>query len=232
MELIKTTSTAIFSVCELFILTKIMGRRQISQLSFFDYIIGISIGSIAAEMAFADFEISWKHAFSMLIYALIAVCLSYIGDKSVRLRRILEGESLKLIDNGEIITDNFKRTRIDINEFMTQCRINGYFSPEDIHTAIVEPNGTITFLPKSQKRPVNTEDLCLEVEKAKVPVVVVSDGKVIEKNLSNCGKDTEWLIKELKENHFPSIENIFLALCDNSNIIVLKSKKLRSDNTP
>lgn len=225
MEILKTVTAAVFSVCELFLLTKIMGRRQISQLSFFDYIIGISIGSIAAEMGFAEFKNIWRHALSMLIYAVFAVVLSYLGDKSVKFRRAVEGESLKLIDNGKIVPENFKKTRIDINEFMTQCRINGYFSPEDIHTAIMEPNGTITFLPKSNKRPIETEDLKLDVKEANVPMVVIADGKVFEDNLKLCGKDINWLHKQIKETDSPAADKIFLALCDENKLIVFKSEK-------
>lgn len=218
-------AAAVFSVCELFILTKFMGRRQISQLSFFDYIIGISIGSIAAEMAFEDFESIWKQALAMVIYSLIAIFLSFIGDKSIKLRRIIEGESLTLIDNGKILKENFKKTRLDINEFMTQCRINGFFSPYDIQYAIMEPNGTITFLPKSQKRPVCPEDLKIDTEPTSVPLVVVSDGNIIYKNLNHLGKEEKWLRKKLKEMHYPAANDIFLALFDGNNLIVFENKK-------
>lgn len=222
MVFIKTIAVAVLSVTELFILTKIMGRRQISQLSFFDYIIGISIGSIAAEMSFSDFEKSWKHAVSMLVYSLFAILFSYLGDKSIRLRKFIEGEPLVLINKGKIYRNNFKKSKMDINEFLTQCRINGYFDLEDIQTAIIEPNGHITFLPKNNKRPVNPDDLKIETEPSTISLTVISDGIILNDNLKKLGKEKNWLNKKLSEQKYPSYDKIFLCMTDGNKLTVYK----------
>lgn len=223
MDIIKTILTAVLSVAELFILTKIMGRRQISQLSFFDYIVGITIGSIAAEMAFADFNKSWKHAIALLVYALLAALFSFLGNKSIHFRRAFEGETLILLNNGKMYRDNFRKSKLDINEFLTQSRINGYFSLDEVQTAIIEPNGHITFLPKAEKKPLCAEDLNIEVNPSSVPFVVISDGKILKDNLEGCGKNEIWLRKELEEKQYPSPHKIFLAMCDGNNLTVFKT---------
>ncbi len=222
MEFLKICLSAVLSAAELFILAKIMGKRQISQLSFFDYITGITIGSIAADMAFIEAEEMWKPALAMLIYGLVAALLSYIGNKSVGFRRFFEGEALILLNNNKIYRNNFKRSKIDINEFLTQCRISGYYDPDEIETAIIEPNGQISILPKATKKPATPEDLGVSVQKASAPFVVISDGKILTDNLEGCGKNEIWLREKLKEENHPPVGKIFLAMSDGEKITVYK----------
>ncbi len=222
MEFLKISLSAVLSLAELFILTKIMGKRQISQLSFFDYIIGITIGSIAADMAFIEVNAIWKPALAMLVYGLLAALFSFIGNKSIRFRRLFEGEALILLNNDKLYRNNFKRSKIDINEFLTQCRISGYYDPNEIETAIIEPNGRISFLPKAGKRPVNPEDLGVSVQKASAPFVVISDGKILTDNLEGCGKNEAWLREELKEKKQPPVAKIFLAMTDGNTVTVYR----------
>ncbi len=220
MEFIKICLTAVLSIAELFILTKIMGRRQISQLSFFDYIIGISFGSIAADMAFNEIGEIWKPALAMLIYAIVATLLSLAGNKSIRFRRAFEGEALILLNNDKLYRNNFKKSKIDINEFLTQCRINGYYDPNELQMVIIEANGQMSFLPKSENRPVTPQDIGVHLSKSSAPFVVISDGKILSDNLNGCGKNEIWLREKLKENNEPPISKIFLAMSDGEQVIV------------
>ncbi len=222
MEFLKISLSAVLSLAELFILAKIMGKRQISQLSFLDYVIGITIGSIAADMAFLEVEEIWKPALAMLIYGLLAAVISVLGNKSIHFRRVFEGEALFLINNNKIYRDNFRKSKIDINEFLTQCRINGYYDPSEIETAIIEPNGHISFLAKATKKPATPEDLGINVQKASVPFVVISDGKILKDNLEGCGKNEIWLREKLKETNAPPVGKIFLAMTDGEKVTVYK----------
>ena len=119
--------TSVSSVIVLFILTRIMGKRQISQLTMFDYINGITIGSIAAEMATALDGDVWQPLFAMIIYAFFAIMISYISMKSIKARRFLVGRPFLLYENGKLFEKNLKKAKLDINEFLTECRTNGYF---------------------------------------------------------------------------------------------------------
>lgn len=127
MDLLKIVALSLGSVIFLFILTKLMGNKEMSQLSMFDYIIGITIGSIAAEMATALESDFMQPLVAMAVYAVVSIIISVLSYKSLKFRRISSGVSLILLDNGEIYRDNLKKAKLDLNEFLMQCRINRIF---------------------------------------------------------------------------------------------------------
>lgn len=127
MDLLKIVALSLGSVIFLFILTKLMGNKEMSQLSMFDYIIGITIGSIAAEMATALESDFMQPLVAMAVYAVVSIVISVLSYKSLKFRRISSGDSLILLDNGEIYRDNLKKAKLDLNEFLMQCRINRIF---------------------------------------------------------------------------------------------------------
>lgn len=201
----------------LFVLTKLMGNKEISQLSMFDYVIGITIGSIAAEMATA-LESDYKQPLvAMAVYAFVSIMISIACMKSQKVRRFIYGNSLILLDNGKLYRKNFKTAKMDLNEFLVQCRSNGYFNLSDIKTAILEPNGKISFLPKSSNRPTTPSDFDLTPAPASIDVNVIIDGRIIYENLKNAGYDQMWLQKEIVSQGFENINQIFLATLDKQN---------------
>lgn len=130
----------------LFVLDKLMGNRQLSQMSFFDYVVGITIGSIAAEMA-TDLESDWYHAIiAMTVYALIEIALTFISRKSKKARKILNGEPILLMNKGGVIGKNLKKARLTLDDLISEARIQGYFDINDIAYAIMEDSGNISFL--------------------------------------------------------------------------------------
>lgn len=227
MELLNVFFASIGSVVALFILTKIMGKREMSQLSMFDFIIGITIGSIAAEMATALEDDFMKPLTAMTVYAMFSVLISYINLKSITLRRFLYGKSLILLDNGEINDKNLKKARLDVSEFLTQCRNSGYFNIDNLQTVILEPNGKISFLPKSTDRPVTPNDLKLKPSEEKPAINVIIDGKILADNLEYSGNNEKWLYKKLKEQGIIKLTDVFLATCSSKNelSIYVKLKK-------
>lgn len=127
MDLLKIVALSFGSVIFLFILTKLMGNKEMSQLSMFDYIIGITIGSIAAEMATALESDFMQPVVAMAIYALVSIVISILSYKSLKIRRMISGNSLILLDNGELYRDNLKKAKLDLNEFLMQCRTSRIF---------------------------------------------------------------------------------------------------------
>ncbi len=186
------------SIVVLFLLTKLIGNRQMSQLSMFDYINGITIGSIAAEMATA-LEDFWKPLLAMVVYALVAVAISFLNSKSLSARRLLNGKSLVLFENGKLYFENLKKAKFDLGEFLSQCRINGYFDLSNLQAAVLETNGHVSFLPLQDQRPVTPKDLNLQVPADRLVANVILDGQVMTENLHNIGNNKEWLEKQLKE---------------------------------
>lgn len=122
MELLKIVALSFGSLIFLFILTKLMGNKEMSQLSMFDYIIGITIGSIAAEMSTALESDFMQPVVAMAVYAVVSIIISIFSYKSLKFRRIISGNSLILFDNGQLYRDNLKKAKLDLNEFLMQCR--------------------------------------------------------------------------------------------------------------
>jgi len=213
MDYLQVLLTTLLSVVTLFLLAKLMGNKQMNQLSLFDYIVGISIGSIAAEMAF-DLEGVQFKLIAMVIYGLLAYLISVLTNKSLKLRRLITGRPLLLFDNETLYRKNFTRAHMDINDFLSIARVNGYYSLQDISTAMLEINGQVSFLPKSGKRPVNPEDLGLAPAQEHVQVNLVQDGVLMEENLKAAGRSADWLRGKLAEKNYHSLKNIFLACLD------------------
>ncbi len=215
----------------LFILTKIMGNKQMSQLTMFDYIIGITIGSIAAEMA-TEHENSLHALIAMAVYALTSVIISYATTKWVACRRVIFGKSVIIMNGGVLYRKNMKKTHLDLNEFLTQCRSQGYFDLSDIDMAVLEPNGKLSIMPFSEKRPVTAEDLKILPSIDSVCFNVIMDGDIMHKNLKAAGRDERWLKAELKLQNKTDIKDIFLATVDRKGSLKIfesADKKAKND---
>lgn len=210
MDLIKVAVTSAASVVALFLLTKLMGNKQISQLSLFDYIIGISIGSIAAEFA-TELENPENTLVAMIVYALSAFGVSVVTGKSTHMRKIINGKPLILFDNGKLYRENFKKAKLDLSDFLTHCRSKGFFDLTQIQTAVFEYNGSISILPADEYRPLEPSDINIKPQQQKLPVNVIIDGKVNEENLKLAGKNSIWLDRELHNNGFHDAKEIYLG---------------------
>ncbi len=214
MDVLYIIILSLTSITEIFILCKCIGSRQLSQMSMFDYVTGITIGNIAAEMATSiDNNIIYPFT-AMIVYALASIFLSWICSKSIVLRRILSGKPLILVDHGTIYETNFKKAKIDLNEFLTQCRVSGYFDLSQLETVILEENGRISFLPKSDHRPLTPNDIQLSPSRDHLAANLIIDGKLMPENLETSGKDLRWLKSKLKAQGVTHIEDIFLATYD------------------
>lgn len=215
LDIIRVILASVFSVIALFLLTKLIGNRQMSQLSMFDYINGITIGSIAAEITYSDEYI--LPIIAMAIYALFSILVSYWACKSVKWRRFLNGTPLILFDNGNFKVDSLKKSRLDLNELLGECRNQGYFNFKDIQTVILETNGKISVLPKSDKKPTTPQDLNILVDKQINPINLIVNGEVISDNLKASGKNDTWLKNQLSTLKINSTKDVILAFCDETN---------------
>lgn len=218
MELFKLILTSLFSAATLFIIAKILGHKQMSQLDFFDYITGITIGSIAAEMA-TELEEPWKPFIAMVVYGLITFILALTTTKFPKTRKFINGTPTIIMNNGKIYRKNLKKAKIDLTEFMVLCRQEGYFNLNDIHTAVFEYNGRLTILPKSTKRPMNPNDIDLAPQEDYIFTEVIMDGQILEENLKRMGLNRVWLEKQIKDQGYKKAKDIFLAVCDENNTL-------------
>lgn len=214
MEHITIIWQAFFSVISLFVLTKIMGYRQISNMSVFDYINSITIGSIAAEMA-TDIDGNYlKCLTAMIVYAIFAVILSKICQKSLTLRRLINGKAITLYMHGKLYRENLKKAKMDADELLIECRINGYFDLSQIEAIVLEPNGKISILPVSQNKPVTPKDLGLTPVQEELFANIIVDGQILKYNLEHIGKDEQWVHQQLAIQNIKSVDDVFLAISD------------------
>lgn len=220
MEFIKVILTSLLSAVSLFVIAKMLGHKQMSQLDFFDYITGITIGSIAAELA-TELEAPWKPLVAMVIYGLIAFGLTILVNKFPKTRKYVNGSPTIIMDNGNLYRKNMKKAKLELSEFMVLCRQEGYFNINDIETAIFEYNGRLTILPKSEKRPLTPEDMNITPEKAEICTEIIMDGRILDENLKRLGLDLIWLDKQLKEQNYNSAKEIYLGICDKNNKLTL-----------
>lgn len=211
MEIIKVILTALLSVGALFIITKIMGHKQVAQLDFFDYVSGITIGSIGAELA-TELETPYKPLIALAIYCIASVMLNLLAHKMPRTRKYINGTPTILMNNGKLYRANLKKAKLDLSEFMLLCRERGYFDLDEIQTAVFEHNGKLSILPKSANRPATPEDLGITVKSAQIGVEVIMDGRVMGENLLRMGRNEKWLEKQLKSQGHKNAKDIFLGI--------------------
>lgn len=224
MLYLKVVLTTILSVVLLFAITRLIGYRQLSELSLFDYINGITIGSIAAELATCEQGETLQISIAMVIYGIFSILVAFLTDKSTKLRKLFVGNPTLLMKNGRLYYEGFRKSRLDVNEFLMKCRNNGYFDITQIDTAILEPNGRVSFLPVSQNRPVTPKDMKLSITQDALVANVIIDGKVIDKSLDAIGKDRKWLKDRLKNRNYSDYQQILLASCDERGMLTVFEK--------
>lgn len=215
MEFLYIIILSVVSLVVLFIITKVIGFRQISEMSFFDYVIGITIGSIAAEMS-TNLDLEWwKGITAMAVYGIIGVILSLLSQKSIAARKIISGKPIILIEKGKISKKNMKKARIELDDLLSSARGNGYFNLSDIDYAIMETTGKISFQPVGQKRNLNPKDFNFAPQNEGIYINIIMDGNIIEDNLSVAGITKKELGNMLKARG-EKIENIILGTIDSN----------------
>lgn len=220
MEFIRIILTSLLSAVSLFAIAKIMGHKQMAQLDFFDYITGITIGSIAAELA-TELEQPWKPLIAIVVYGVVAIGLTILAHKFPKTRKFVNGTPTIIMNNGKLYRKNMKKAKLELSEFMVMCRQEGYFNINDIQTAIFEYNGRLTILPVSTKRPVTPEDINITPQQEQMCTEVIMDGRILHENLKRLGFNLEWLQKQLEQQKYDSAKEIYLGICDQNNKLSL-----------
>lgn len=225
LDYVRILLSSLGSVAVLYLLTRLIGPRQVTELTVFDYLNSITIGSIAAEMALTKTMPDFLEALiATLIYGGATLGISYLTQFCPRLRPLLIGRSRTLFSHGRFDKKNMRKSKLDLNEFLMSARNAGYFSLSEVECAILEPNGKISFLPKSEHRPLTPKDTDLTVEKAEAPYIVVMEGKTQEEPLARAGFDRTWLSRALREKSV-DIADVFLATLTESGTLEIFSEK-------
>ena len=215
-----STSSFLF----LFIVTKIMGKKQIAQLSFLDYVIGISLGSIAAEMA-TDPERPFYHFFiAMAIYLVLDLVLTLVARKGTFLKKFLRGRPLILVEKGKINYRDLTRSKLDINDLLSLCRAKGYFDLRDVAYVIFETSGDVSILPTSRAVNAKSVDLGVTPPPPSLSKDVVEDGRIVERALEDIGKDKSWLLSRLGIEEESVIEIALATYYEDADELIVQRK--------
>lgn len=228
-ELYRVSIRALLSLTVLFFITKLLGKKQVSQLSVFDYVIGISIGNFAAEITTSLDNQFANGILAMLIFGFIAYFVSIVTMKSIVLRRFFMGFPTILISKGKIVEKGLKTAKMDINDLLEQCRINNYFNIDEIEYALLEVNGTISILPKGENKQVTIKDMNIKPQQQGLCSNVIIDSKIMYNNLKNSNKTKEWLLKELKVKGYKDIKHVLLATLDINEKLIVYEKNVNND---
>ncbi|WP_028545409.1 DUF421 domain-containing protein [Paenibacillus taiwanensis] len=203
------------SVVVLFFLTKLLGKRQVSQLSLFEYITGITIGSIAAYISL-DAEAKWYLGIiSLVVWVAFSLGIEYLQIKTKKLRDFIDSKSTVLIKGGRILEKNLHKERITSDELMQQLRKNNAFRVADVEFAVMEPSGEINVLLKKELQPLTAKDLGIVLPNEKEPQIVIMDGKLLPEPLRGLGLDLNWLHHELEKVGY-KMEEVFLGQVDSN----------------
>ncbi|MFD1706695.1 DUF421 domain-containing protein [Siminovitchia sediminis] len=199
-----------FFVVVLFFITKWLGKKQISELSFFEYVTGISIGSIGAEVAMGLERNIFHGVIGIVIFAAIPFIAGLIALKSKGFRNFIEGKATVFIKDGKIMEDNLKKERYTTDELLELLRKKDVFQVADVEFAVLEATGDLSVMLKKENQPLTAKDLNLSIPSIKEPQTVIMDGVIMDEPLATIGRSRAWLHTEL-EKLGVTIENVFFG---------------------
>lgn len=214
-EIIHIILRTILVLIIIFFLFKLLGKKQVSQMNMFDYITGITIGSIVADISIDIEKNLLGGLISLFIYCLISILISYLSLKSIHLRTLFNGNPTVLIENGQLNRENMGKNKITINILEREARLMGYFHLEEINTAILEENGKISFEPQEKDKPTTKKDLNIKSSNQGLVYNIIIDGIIIKENFPLAKINSKWLNHQLKILGKKK-EDILLLTIDNS----------------
>ncbi|WP_085994100.1 DUF421 domain-containing protein [Oceanobacillus senegalensis] len=213
-ELILTLIRSMISFLILLALTRIMGKKQLSQMTFFDYVVGITIGSIAAAMA-VDQNIKISNGImGLLVWGIFPLLLGIWGIKSMKFRHFTDGTPSIVISNGNVQERELKRNHLTVDELMLMLREKSVFKISDVEMAVFETNGQLSVMKKVDQQPLTPSQMGLSVEKEHSPTIVIADGQLLKKGLLKRGYSDKWLLGEIMKQGATHFEDVFLAQID------------------
>ncbi|OEH94053.1 DUF421 domain-containing protein [Bacillus solimangrovi] len=205
----------------LLIYARLLGKQQMGNLSFFDYINGITIGSIGAGLATDLSTKAWVHWVGLTTFIVIALVLQLLGIKFRSLAKAIDSEPIIVVQDGAILESNLEKMRVTKDELMVLLRQKEVFNLTHVQYAVMEPNGKISVLLKGQYRKLTPNDLNLRVNTGGLSTDLIYDGTIQQENLQQKGKDVYWLLDELSKEGISHIKNIsYAALLPNNQLYI------------
>jgi uncharacterized membrane protein YcaP (DUF421 family) len=195
----------------LLLILKLVGKIQFSQITPFDFITGLVMGNLVGDAVF-DEKIGIKEiVFSITVWGALIYCVELSTQKSILLRSIFEGTPTVLVNKGQIISKNLKKTHIDLNQLQHLMRRQGYFSIYEAEYVILERDGQISVAPTHSYGAPTNQDLNIPVKPVNLSFALIMDGRLIEQNLKEAGYNEEWLKNQLSQQKIKEYKEVFYA---------------------
>lgn len=208
-------------------LTRWIGKQQVAQLTYYEYINGITFGSIAANMATDSFDKFGDHLIGLLAYGVLTFLAAYVALKSRGLRKIINGEPVVVIQDGKILEENLRKTRLNLDEFTMMLRLKDIFDFTEVKLAILEESGGLSVIKKAEYETVQRKDLKLNEQGESLAVEIVQEGKFVGNNLERLGLSEEWFMRQLKKRGVKDLSAVeYAAISANERILL----DLKEDN--
>lgn len=204
---------SIVFILVLIIMTRILGKKQISEISFFEYVSGITIGSIAGEVIMGLDGNMGHGVLAITVFSLITLLVDIISLKSKKFRDLVDGTRTVIIKDGKIMEDNLKKEKYSISDLESLLRQKNVFNLADVEFAFLEPKGDISVLLKKENRPLTSKDMNIKVPNDKVPQTIIMDGTILNDAMAAANKDRNWLHTELDKLGV-TVENVFMGQVD------------------
>lgn len=198
----------------LLFITKLMGQREIGALNIFDFVVSITIGSVAAAPLATPNDDLLGPLVSVGTLGALNIIIAYLALKNAKLRRIVQDEPIILLQNGRILENTMRSTRFNLDDLLSEMRKKNIPSLADVEFAILEPSGTISIIAKSQARPLTPQDLQIPTQYEGMPTVLIEDGNIIEDNLQKNNLTKAWLFEQLRNLGITDENEVFAAILD------------------
>ncbi len=197
----------------LWAMTRLMGRKEISQMTFHNFVSAIAIGTIAGSLALNSMISIRNGVLALIGWAAFTLAFSFLDLKSKGAHKLLNGTPIVVIKDGKIMEDSLRKTQLNMETLNVMLRKKGVFSLSDVSFAVFETDGTISVMKKESLQPLTKRDMNIfkPARGSSVGTVVVSDGKIIEGNLSNLDLDMAWLEQKLRDSGIQQISEVFYA---------------------
>lgn len=204
---------------------RIMGKGQIGELQPFELVVTIMISALAA-LPMQDIRIPLIHGIIPIITLLIIqMIISELELKSETARKFFSGKPSILIKKGTINIAELRRQRFNINDLLEELRLQGYFDLSEVYYAVLESNGQLSIIPRSNLKPATKKEVNVQCIQSEFPIALILDGKINNKNLRVAEKDEAWLANQLRKNNISSPNKLFFAMLDTQHKFVYQYKE-------
>lgn len=210
-----------------------MGRKEISEMTFFNFASAISIGSIAGNLSFNHRLSILNGIIALIVWSLLTLLSGRVVIKSKRARKVLNGEPLFIIKNGKMVGKSLRKVNLDTDTLTALLRQKDIFSITEVEYAIFEITGKLSVMKKDNKQLVTREDMNIANPQKKLsPIItgVISDGVINERNLEKLNLDTDWLNEQLLQNGISTVSGVFYAEVQPDHTLYIDSKNDHLNN--